>query len=133
MLTRFLAFAVVGGIATALHYAILLLAVEVLGWPAVISSAVGFCTAVTVNYGLNYRYTFASRAPHVETASRFLLVATCGLGINTGTMALLVHGLGFHYLPSQVAATALTLAWNFSVHHFWTFGTAGTPADRDRS
>jgi len=112
----------VGGFATLVQYAVLVACVELAGWPPFTSSALGFCLSAAANYALNYRFTFMSSARHRETTGRFLLVAACGLGINTGTMYVLGGVEGLHYLVAQVAATGLALAWNFSAHNLWTFG-----------
>jgi putative flippase GtrA len=116
---RFLAFAAVGTIATAVQYAVLAVLVELAGWRPPAASALGFCVSVVVNYGLNHHFTFGGRAGHRQAAARFLLVAAVGLGVNTAVMLALVPAV--HYLLAQVLATALALAWNFAASHLWAF------------
>lgn len=118
---RFLSFAMVGAIATAVQYAVLALLVELAGWRPAAASALGFCVSVGVNYGLNHRLTFGGRADHRQAAMRFALVAAVGLGINTGVMLSLAPVPRVHYLLAQVLATALALAWNFAASHLWAF------------
>lgn len=118
---RFLAFATVGAVATAVQYGILAVLVELAGWRPAAASALGFCVSVLVNYWLNFHLTFAGRAGHRQAALRFVGVAAVGLGINTTVMLLLAPVPAVHYLLAQVLATALALTWNFAASHLWAF------------
>jgi len=118
---RFIRFALVGGIATATQYAILVVLVETIRVNAVFASAIGFLVSSVLNYRLNYSFTFGSDLPHTTAFPKFFFTALMGLLINTGTMFLLIDLLGVHYLLSQVAATGLTLVWNFSINSLWSF------------
>ncbi len=111
----------VGALSTGLQYAVLVAAVEFLGWPAPVASSVGFCLSAMVNYWLNYHVTFNSRASHTTAVSRFVLVALIGLLINAGAMLALHTSLGLYYLLAQVLATCLAVAWTFGASHYWTF------------
>lgn len=117
--TRLLRFAMVGGAATLLQFALLLLFVELLSLDAVAASASAFALSAAGNYWLNYHFTFASRRAHSQTLPRFALVALCGLAINTSSFAAL--SLALHYLPAQVIATGVTLLCNFVLHQFWIY------------
>ena len=119
---RFLKFAGVGAVATGIQYAVLVACVEVFAAPAVLASALGFVIGAVANYWLNYHFTFRSDKPHLAAASRFALTAAVGLAINSGIMLLLAHRLGMVYLFAQVIATALVLAWTFTVNSLWSFG-----------
>ncbi|MBK7457472.1 MAG: GtrA family protein [Betaproteobacteria bacterium] len=58
--TQFLRFLGVGGLATALHYAIMA-ALVVRGWMGpVAASTLGFSVSAVLNYRLNHRFTFRS-------------------------------------------------------------------------
>lgn len=117
----FASFMMVGGLATGVQYAILILTVEWFGWKAPLASSIGFCISAVLNYWLNYHVTFNSKVRHPIAAARFLLVAIIGLGINAGTMMLLEQEAGLHYILAQLLATGLTLCWTFSASAFWTF------------
>jgi putative flippase GtrA len=114
-------FLMVGSVATALQYAILVLLVESAGWKAATASAAGFAISAVVNYTLNRKLTFASDTAHAVSAPRFATVAGTGLGINWGAMKLLTEVLGIHYLLAQVLATSGTLVWNFVGNKCWAF------------
>ncbi|MBS0612566.1 MAG: GtrA family protein [Proteobacteria bacterium] len=124
--SRFVKFAGVGAVATAVQYAVLILCVEVLGIGAVSGSCLGFVLGAVVNYWLNYHFTFRSDNPHHVAATRFAITAAVGLALNSLLMSVLVHRLALPYLLSQVITTALVLAWTFTVNSLWSF--AGGPA-----
>ncbi len=119
-----LSFAGVGAVSTLLQYLILVLCVERFGISAVAGSSIGFVCSAIFNYLLNYHFTFRSDNPHLVAASRFALVASVGLAINTGLMALFVHYSALPYVVSQVITTAVVLVWNFLGNALWSFDPA---------
>ncbi|MBE0574958.1 MAG: GtrA family protein [Desulfuromonadales bacterium] len=118
---EFLTFSGVGAIGTLVHYLILFITVEFFFFNPVVSSFFGFVSGAVVNYYLNYYFTFKSKKNHKEAISKFFLVAGVGLVLNTLIMVLLTTVLDQNYLLAQLLATALTLAWNFTVNRLWTF------------
>lgn len=123
-LTRqFLLFAGVGVVGTSAHFAALLLWVAVLGGSPVSGSALGFALGATVNYLLNYIWTFRSTKSHYEAIPKFALVVVVGMAVNVMTMIALLW-LGLHYLIAQVLATGIVLVWNFLANKTWTFAAA---------
>ena len=129
--TRFIRFAAVGGVATAIQYALLILLVRGFGMAPTLASSIGFVLSAVVNYLLNYRFTFQSDRPHGSAAAKFGLLAGTGLLINAASMHLMI-GAGVQYLIAQVCATGSVLFWNFIGNSFWTFGV-GTVGERTRS
>ena len=128
---RFVRFALVGGVATAIQYALLVLLVRAFGVAPTPASSVGFALSAIANYLLNYHFTFASDRPHGPAAAKFALLAGTGLLINAAIMHWLVTA-GVHYLLAQVCATAVVLFWNFIGNSFWTFGV-GPVQERTRT
>lgn len=118
---RIARFLLVGGAATAIHFGVLVLAVELAHVPATLASTAGFLVSAIANYLLNYRFTFRSNAAHGGAALRFACVALAGLVINAAMMGLLAQVAGWPYLLAQVLATGCVLAWNFCAHASWTF------------
>ena len=118
---QFLRFLGVGGSATLLMYALLAIQVELLNWPAVLSSTLAYCLSAVFNYWANYHFTFASEAGHRHALPRFAAIATCGLAINAAIMQLLVHTMAWHYLLAQISATLAVLLWNFFANRHWTY------------
>ena len=128
--SRFLRFSVVGGIATAIQYALLILLVHALGMAPTPASSIGFGLSAGVNYLLNYRFTFQSSRAHGPAAAKFGLLAAAGLLVNAVIMHLMT-GAGVHYLLAQVCATVAVLFWNFVGNSIWTFGL-GPVGERTR-
>ena len=120
-LSRFVRFALVGGIATAIQYALLILLVRGFAMAPTPASSIGFVLSAVVNYLLNYRFTFQSSRPHAPAMAKFGLLAGAGLLINAAIMHLMVTA-GVHYLLAQVCATGVVLFWNFIGNTLWTFG-----------
>ncbi len=122
VLTRqFALFVVAGGVATAAHYALLIVLVEWLGIAPVPASMAGYVLGALVNYRLNYVYTFQSRKRHREALAKFLVVAGIGFVLNAAILHAAIGPLGVHYLPGQVFATVVVLFWNFAANKLWTF------------
>ena len=117
---QFFRFVIIGGLATAVQYVLLVVLVHA-GMHAVLASSIGFAISAVVNYLLNRRFTFGVEVKHARALPRFLLVALSGLACNGLLLALFVGPAGLHFVPAQLIATAGTLVWNFVLHRAWTF------------
>lgn len=120
-LARFVRYLAVGGIATAIQYILLILLVRAFDMAPTPASTIGFALSASVNYLLNYSFTFQSVRPHGPAAAKFAVLAGSGLLINAIIMHLLVNA-GVRYLLAQVCATAVVLFWGFIGNTIWTFG-----------
>ena len=118
---RFSRFAVVGGVATAFHYIVLVVCVRELSVAPVAASAIGFALSSVLNYYLNYRLTFRSSRAHVTAVPRFLLIAGIGLGANSVAMWILTKSAHLEYVLAQLIATTFVLLWNYTANRKWTF------------
>ncbi|MFZ2650833.1 MAG: GtrA family protein [Burkholderiaceae bacterium] len=119
--SRLLRYCTVGVAATALHYAVLVAAVELAGFAAALASALGSVGGAAFSYACNRRFTFESSARHRQALPRFVAVAVLGAGVNAVVVALGTLVLGWHYLIAQVLATLLVLLGGFTLNRFWTF------------
>jgi putative flippase GtrA len=120
-LGRFVRYFVVGGIATAIQYVLLIILVRLFGMAPTAASTIGFALSAVVNYLLNYSFTFQSDRPHGPAAAKFAVLAGSGLLINAIIMHLMVSA-GVRYLIAQVCATGVVLLWGFIGNSIWTFG-----------
>lgn len=118
---RFTAYATVGVVGTAAQYLVLIVLVQAMAAAPVPASLAGYVAGAVVNYWLNHRLTFRSKAPHGRAAPRFLAVAGLGFVLNAGIMQLLVNAAGLHYLASQLVATGLVLVVNYLANAHWSF------------
>jgi putative flippase GtrA len=121
LIRKFVAFSLVGTIATIIQYIVLIALVQLGGVDPVFASSVGFVTSSAVNYLLNYRVIFRSRKAHFDSGTKFLIISLLGLGLNTLTMYAGAQILGVHYFLTQLIATAMVLLWNFSGNYLWSF------------
>ncbi|MBK9243824.1 MAG: GtrA family protein [Burkholderiales bacterium] len=118
---RFLRYSSVGAAGTAVHYLLLVGLVQAALVGPVSASAIGAIAGAIVNYMLNRRYTFASGRPHRESVPRFMAIAATGAAANAALMALLVDGMGVHYVAAQLAVTLLVLVTGYLANRAWTF------------
>lgn len=121
LLRQFVRFFGVGCVSAIGHYGLLILLVQAAGVDAVPASAAGALLGAWINYSLNYRFTFRSSKRHVESVSKFAVVAAVGLLLNTLFMWIGAELLGIHYLIAQVLTTGLVMVWSFVANRFWTF------------
>ena len=122
-ITRQLAtYASVGVGATIVHYALLVVLVEALGWRAVPATLCGYVAGGVVAYLLNRRHTFVSDRSHAQAGGRFALVAFAGFCLTYVLMSLFVERWGAPYLPAQALTTVLAMLLTFSLNRAWTFG-----------
>ena len=119
---QFFWYTVAGGIATTVHYTVLIALVEWLGVSAALSSFTGALCGAVVAYIANRHITFAgSNARHVQALPRFMAIALLGAVLNGALVWTGVHLLGWHYLIAQVLATLLVMGLTFRLNRTWTF------------
>jgi putative flippase GtrA len=118
---QFSTFFVVGLIATALQYAVLIGLRELAHVPVIPASLTGYLAGGLLNYILNRRHTFDSDRSHAEAGWRFAAVMCVGFFLTWGLMRLFVVAWGAPYITAQVVTSGLVLIWNFGAHRLWTF------------
>jgi len=118
--TRFAAFTSVGAIGTVAHYLTLVLLVEMGGANSALAAAAGAGLGAIVNYTLNYRFTFRSKARHLDSVPRFAATAIAGMLLSAFIVHMSVRW-GAPYLAGQVAATGIVLLAGFASSQFWVF------------
>lgn len=128
---RFLLYAAAGAVGTAAHYAVLFTAVSMQWMAPVGASMCGAVVGAGVNFLLNARLTFQTKASW-GAAWRFAATAGTAAAANGIAMALLTQQLHAPYMAAQVVVTAGLLALTFSVNSLWTFrsGTRQGPSRR---
>jgi putative flippase GtrA len=122
LVEQFLRFGGVGALAAVGHYGTLVGLVELLAAPPVPATLGGYVVGGAISYVLNRHWTFASDARHRDAVGKFVLVAAVGFVLTGLVMALLTGPLRLHYLPAQVATTAIVMLWSFWANKLWTFG-----------
>lgn len=117
---RFLRYSLVGAVATATHYGLLVAGVALAGWPAWLSAGLGAACGALVAYFGNCRFTFFCPPLAAGRWLRFQLTAVITTLCNMALVALAVV-LGWHYLAGQLLATAATLLLGFAINRRWAF------------
>jgi putative flippase GtrA len=119
-LRSLISFALVGGFATGVQYALMALLIWLVACPLVLASGIGFAVSAIANYLLNARLTFRSKESHAKTLPRFVVTALLGLLINSLLLAFLAS-LGIHPALAQLLTTVGVLLWNYTINALWTF------------
>jgi putative flippase GtrA len=109
-----------GSAGTAGHYGVFLAGIALAPSAVLTASTAGAVTGALINYGLNYRYSFASRRPHREAFPRFALVAATVLAINWAVMFALTAA-AVPALAAQLVATCTVLLTGYLLNRNWTF------------
>ena len=112
-------FGIVGVSATATHVVIALWLVEGAGIAPCWGNLAACSIALFVTYIGNHQWTFAVEGRHGHTLPRFLLVATLGLGLNQGTVVLVVDGLGWDYRIALALVVTAVPAITFTLNRGW--------------
>lgn len=117
---HFSRYTVVGALATAAHYFVLVACVEWAHWPAWLGSGLGATVGAQFAYAGNRWFTFAHRGAIGASWTRFMLTALLGALLGMAIVAIGVQ-LGLHYLVAQVIATLAGLVLTFAINRAWTF------------
>lgn len=112
---------VAGGTAAFCHFVVLILLVELAEVNATISSMIGFCLAVLVNYTLQYHWTFELSEPHGRILTRYVLTTFTMLGVNTIIFWIFHEKLGVMYVIAQIIATGIVTVLNFLINKHFIF------------
>ena len=124
---RFVRYAAVGAVATAVHYAVLVGCVEASLLPPWWAAALGAWAGAQVAFAGNACFTFAGAPVTFAAWLRFQIVAVLGALISFAIVKLGV-GAGLHYLLAQAIATLVSLFVTYEVNRRWSFAaTPGRP------
>lgn len=113
--SQIIRFGIVGVIATAIDYGLMVVLTELAGLPYLLSCTISFTTSVIVNYILSVRFVFAATTKTTKATeiTIFILLSAVGLGINQAIMWFAVEQLGISYLIAKIGATVIVMVYNF--------------------
>lgn len=119
-------YALVGAVATGVHYALLAALVEFGAWPPWWAAGAGALLGAQVAYLGNRAYTFGHRGDMRRSWPRFQATAVLGALLST---ALVKAGdaVGLHYLVAQAVATLAAMLLTFAINRRWTFAATRGP------
>ena len=124
-MTEILRFGAVGLAATAVHWAILSLAVETFGMPPSLANGTAFVCAAFVTYLGQSLWVFTARSRHgTMQVLRFAMSLVFGFAANVAIMAISVHVLDLPYQVGFLLTLVVVPALSFLVNRFWVFNHA---------
>lgn len=110
--------------ATAVDFAIMIVAVSVLGLSPVLGTVIGAGTGAVTNFLLGRNWAFEARhSPPAGQAVRYAFVSATSLGLNATGEWIFTAVLGLNYVLARVTiAAAVSVFWNFPLQRFFVFG-----------
>jgi len=124
LIEQFLKFGVVGTVAFAIDYGILMLLSQVFHWNPVLSAAISFTISLIFNYLASMRFVFLHRddlSPRREFVI-FVILSIIGLVINEICMyvgVMLFGDGGLAVTGTKIFATFVVMIWNFVSRKKW--------------
>lgn len=121
LVEQFLKFGVVGVLATAIDFAVMIVLTEIAGLDPVVSAGISFTVSVVFNYLASMRFVFRRREDLSRTAevTVFVILSLVGLAMNELLMWVGSTVLGLNYVLVKVVATAVVMLWNFFSRKRW--------------
>ena len=118
---QFVKYGLSGGLAVAVHFAILWVLVEIVSANPTFATSVGFLSGCAANYVLQHRWVFRAGGAHRVLVGRYAAVTSATFVLNVGLFHLLVAGFEVWYLASQFVSTAVVFLANFEINRRFTF------------
>ena len=115
-------FLLVGCVAAAVHWGVVVGLVERLGWPPLGANVLGWLTAVGVSFTGHHFSTFRGHgAPLLGAASRFLALSAFGFVINESAYAVLLRWGSPRYGLVLAAVLVGVAVITYLAGRFWVF------------
>lgn len=124
LVLQFGKFGVVGVLATAVHFSVVVALVEWFGMPPLPANALAYGVAFAVSWIGSSRWTFRGAAVVRFAVPRFLCVSLLGLALNQGMNALVIYGIGGHYLAGLAASLVTVPVVTFVLNRTFVFPQA---------
>lgn len=113
-------FALIGILATVIHYSILFGLVHGADVLPIIATTVGYAISLVASYVLNRRFTFHVATPIAISFAKFAVVYGVGMALNAWIVDSLV-AMDAVLIAAQLAASSVVLFWNYLGARFVAF------------
>lgn len=120
-LVNFIQYGLVGILGTIVHTSILAFSVEILIFPAVLATTIGFLFSLVLSYYLNSMWTFKKRRRSKHSFIKYALTCSIGLIINVFIMFVIADILELWYMVGQVISIIVVPLFNFNISRRWAF------------
>ncbi len=129
-----------GGLATAVHFCVLILLIEYQLSTPMTATMIGAGLGLLINYQIQFHWTFKVSGPHSRFFTRYLIVSALMFGLNAGIFWLVTmpeiftllknipwpkqitpQPKNIAYLYAQVIATGIVFLCNFLINRHYTF------------
>ena len=114
-------FGIVGVAATVVHGASLYLFVEWALLNPVVANSCAFLIAVVVSYVGHYRWTFNATSAHMNTFTKFFILALSGFLLNALIMEVVTNVAGLHYFIGFAIIVLTVPVATFVIGRHWVF------------
>ena len=114
-------FGLVGLLGTFVHYAFLIVGVDVFKQSVLLCSSIGFVLGAMVNHHFNRRFTFDSEKTYMQTFIQFMVSASGLFVLNLLFMFLLVEWAKIQYFIAQIITTGIVFLSGFIINKFIVF------------
>lgn len=115
-------FALVGASGYVVNLVVFTLGVHALDLDFRVAAVLAFLVAVTNNFLLNRRWTFAARGGHAGfQAARFLVVSLVGFVVSLAVLTVLVDATDLPRVAAQAIAIATATPLGFLGNKLWSF------------
>lgn len=112
----------VGGLCFMVNLLVLYVATDIWGWHYLLSMLLSIAVANTLGWFLNRVWTFGSSSSTLLAEYiRYLTVNLSSFAFSLLSMAVLVTGVGVHYLVASALNAVVLTVFNFLAHRGWSF------------
>ena len=113
MIKKIINFGLVGVVATAIEYVLLIILKEIFKMDVLIASGIAFTISLLFNYILSIKYVFIDKKEMSKTKEM------TGFFITALMMYTLVNMVNIYYLFAKVVSTGTVMIWNFVSRHMF--------------
>jgi putative flippase GtrA len=123
---RFLKYSCIGGGTFTLDLILLFVLTDWIGINYLVSAALSFGLAITVNYYFSRNYVFPeSEQKTLRGYFWFIVIALSGMAFVVGMMYILVTKLAVYYILARIMVAGITGLWNYFLNLYFNFRVAG--------
>lgn len=122
MLTAAVRFALVGALATAVHFVVAVLLVRAAGWTPPVANIGGFAAAFVVSFVGQWRFTFAAGAlPWQRVLPRYFAISVAAFAVNAAAYGLLLRHSPLRFDVALALVLVAVAGATFVLSRAWAF------------